>query len=306
MQFLNLKKFQINFYNYFRRQKKYRNKSGSTPPPLPNLNSTSLNSINSTPNNLVISCTPDTPNSSSSSGGASATSNNPLTTLPCLNTPSTNISPSNDTSSTQQQIQSQQNNLSHSINTNYSNQLNSPYQDQSELNSPLLMNNSFNNNDLISNHLECLNGSLNSLGSNSSSGASSGNSCNLVNFNNSTNNIKKLTNAGNGLTNNLMNVNSFTANRENVNSINNLEWSLELPIKAGNNNCDNRDNDNLSNLSIQNASSNFTTIQQHTWRLGNLLDANLCNTNALISTNDGSSLFDYSNNQLNKYFISGN
>lgn len=286
------------------------NKSRTTPTPLnTNLNSTSING-------LILNCAPCTPNSTSSANG---TSTNQLN-LQCLTNSS--ISPSNDASNTTPVSQQQQNtvtNLSHSTNTNFSNnQINSPYHDHSDLNSPLLMN-SFNNDLTTGGNFERLNGSLNSLGSNSSSSinSNSGSGNSQLTFNSANNNLKKiasLTNAGNSLndlanslandianslTNGLNNSPNFTSNRENIN-YNNVQWIEFHQMKQAVNTTTN--NSHLDNVptppnSLMNATT--ATFPAHqSWRLGNLLETNhLCNTNALLSNNNDG--YDYQINYTN-------
>ena len=272
------------------------NKSRSTPTPL------NANSVNG----LVLNCA--TPNSTTSSANTNNSNSANQLNLQCLNATNSSISSSNDTSINQQTTT----NLSHSTNTNFSNNqlnsINSPYHDHSELNSPLLINGNFNN-ELTSNHLDRLNGSLNSLGSNSSSSSINSESNSLITFT-SANNSKKITSlsAGsltnnltssltNGLANGLANSN-FTANRENINC-NSVQW-IEFQMKTGVNSiADNHHHHNLDSMQTQSSLANSAnSFNAQTWRL---LESNLCNTNALLAANNASDAFDYGN-----HFISGN
>lgn len=265
-------------------------------------------------NGLLLNCPPGTPNSTGSVNGINGMNSTnhqiSLAGLQCLSASANSISPDSCVAAGGGQAGGAPMNLSHSSNTNFSNnQMNSPYQDHSELNSPLqLMSHSFNAAELAAaNHLERLNGSLNSLGSNSSSSVNSnhsGSANSLLTFNGSANsNLKKIASNGlvggnlvanlnslasglansltNGLANGLassLNNNSptFTSNRENINC-NNVQW-IEFQMKAGNT-CDNR----LENVPTPpNSLSNAAAFPPQSWRLGNLLsESNLCNANAL-------------------------
>ena len=193
--------------------------------------------------------------------------------------------------------------------------MNSPYQDHSELNSPLqLMNHSFNAAELAAaNHLERLNGSLNSLGSNSSSSVNSnhsGSANSLLTFQGSANgSLKKaaslngnlvanLSSLASGLANSLasgltgsLNNSSptFTSNRENINC-NNVQW-IEFQMRASN--TDSR----LENVPTPpNSLSNAAAFPPQSWRLSNLLsESNLCNSNALALTANAGEGFEYVN-----------
>lgn len=281
-------------------------------------------------NSLLLSCPPGTPNSTGSANGMNGMNSTnhqiSLAGLQCLGASANSISP--DSCGTVGQPAGAPVNLSHSSNTNFSNnQMNSPYQDHSELNSPL-MSHSFNAAELAAaNHLERLNGSLNSLGSNSSSSVNSnhsGSANSLLAFNGSTNtNLKKMAANGlggnlvanlsslasglansltgglsNGLSNSLsnglansLNNNSptFTSNRENINC-NNVQW-IEFQMKAGGGG-DNR----LENVPTPpNSLSNASAFPPQSWRLGNLLtESNLCNANALALTAN-TEAYDYVN-----------
>ena len=251
--------------------------------------------INAT--NLLLNCPPGTPNSAGSANGINSTNNQiSLASLQCLSGSANSISPDSCLAGGQQAAGGPVN-LSHSSNTNFSNNpMNSPYQDHSELNSPLqLMNHSFNAVELATaNHLERLNGSLNSLGSNSSSSVNSnhsGSANSLLTFHSSSSSLKKCAPNGlvanlsslanglsNGLVNSLNNSPTFTSNRENINC-NNVQW-IEFQRKTGS--ADSR----LENVPTPpNSLSNAAAFPPQSWCLGNLLsESNLCNANALALT----------------------